>query len=151
MAAAFEALHGAIIGRVLPKLAGTMHGRELSFTQLTTIISVFIHGPMTIAEIAAAADITPTAASRMIDKLVKAGLMSRTEGLADRRQKIIDLTPEGRAVPPEWREATVEAYADVLAHLPESKFQELTRFVEEIVEHIPQPPPAFRFRKENQK
>jgi len=141
--ALFEELHGVVMGRVLPKLAGTMHGNELSFSQLTTIISVFIRGPMSIAEIANAADVTHTTASRMVDKLVKAGLMSRWEDPTDRRQKLVDLTPAGRAIPPEWRGFTIKEYVDILGSLLDATLRELSTIAAHVADHVPRLPEPF--------
>jgi DNA-binding MarR family transcriptional regulator len=41
-------------------------------------------------------DITPAAASQLVDKLVQSGLMQRVEDPDDRRAKLLSLTDKGR-------------------------------------------------------
>lgn len=53
---------------------------------------------MTIAEVAAYLSITHSAASRVIDRLVQGGYLSRTENPEDRRQKLLALTEQGSAL-----------------------------------------------------
>lgn len=53
---------------------------------------------MTIAEVASYLSITHSAASRVIDRLVQAGYLSRTENPEDRRQKLLALTEQGAAL-----------------------------------------------------
>lgn len=50
---------------------------------------------MTIAEVASFLSITHSAASRVIDRLVQGGYLSRTENPEDRRQKLLALTDQG--------------------------------------------------------
>jgi DNA-binding MarR family transcriptional regulator len=56
------------------------------------------HGPLTVSEVAACLHITQSAASRAVDRLVRDGLISRVEDPADRRQKLLSLTPAGEAL-----------------------------------------------------
>jgi DNA-binding MarR family transcriptional regulator len=50
---------------------------------------------MTITEVATELSLTHSAASRLVDRLVRDGWVRRVENPADRRQKILTLTPEG--------------------------------------------------------
>ena len=54
---------------------------------------------MKIADIAQATGLTHNAASRLVDRLVQAGYVSRAEDAHDRRQKRVELTPAGHALP----------------------------------------------------
>ncbi len=53
---------------------------------------------LTISEVAEYLSITHSAASRATDRLVRDGFISRVENPADRRQKRLTLTPQGRAL-----------------------------------------------------
>lgn len=53
---------------------------------------------MTIAEVASFLSITHSAASRVIDRLVQGGYLSRTGNLEDRRQKLLALTDQGSSL-----------------------------------------------------
>jgi DNA-binding MarR family transcriptional regulator len=50
---------------------------------------------MTITEVASELSLTHSTASRTVDRLVRDGWVRRVENPADRRQKVLTLTPEG--------------------------------------------------------
>jgi DNA-binding MarR family transcriptional regulator len=60
------------------------------------------HQPLTVSEVGAYLYITPSAASRAVDRLVRDGLVSRIEDPQDRRQKRLTLTPKGAALVRDW-------------------------------------------------
>lgn len=72
-------------------------------------------GPMSIRDLAAAMQVTHSAASQTVNHMRRAGLVSLQPG-ADARQRIVDLTAKSRAMLPalqrEW--AATEAAADRL-------------------------------------
>ena len=53
-------------------------------------------GSLTVAEAASCLHLSPSAASRAIDRLVRDGLIRREENPDDRRQKLITMTTAGR-------------------------------------------------------
>jgi len=53
---------------------------------------------MTIAEVASQLSISHSAASRVVDRLVRGGYLSRTENPEDRRQKLLGLTDQGSSL-----------------------------------------------------
>ena len=60
------------------------------------ILARLFQAPATNGELAEAIGISVPAASRMVDALVKRGLLSRTQRTADRRQVALNLSPVGR-------------------------------------------------------
>lgn len=85
--------------------------------------SLMAHEPATIGAIAEAAGITQPAATQTIALMIKDGLISSESGARDGRQKMIRLTPQGRALIPRleqcWK-ATAMAAAALEAELPYS-------------------------------
>lgn len=85
--------------------------------------SLMAHEPATIGAIAEAAGITQPAATQTIALMIKDGLISSESGARDGRQKMIRLTPQGRALIPQleqcWK-ATAMAAAALEAELPYS-------------------------------
>ena len=53
---------------------------------------------LTIADVARELSLTHSAASRMVDRLVREGYVDRMENPADRRQKVLTLSDEGAAL-----------------------------------------------------
>jgi DNA-binding MarR family transcriptional regulator len=60
------------------------------------VLIKLLDGPMTLREIAAAADIDPPAATVGVDQLERKGLVHRTSHPDDLRRKLVHLTDAGR-------------------------------------------------------
>lgn len=97
----------SIIGRILDLdrtilgLAGQLESavpsarHDLTMRQLLTLHLVSAH-PLPVGGIATALGITISSASGLVERLVRAGLVSRMQGEADRRIVICELTDGGR-------------------------------------------------------
>ncbi len=73
-----------------------MEENDLSPTQVHALMRLHHGKECGVSEIATHLGITNAAASQMVDRLVKAGLMYRMEEPLDRRVKTLSLTPAGR-------------------------------------------------------
>lgn len=65
-------------------------------SQLAVLSTLDRHGPMGLGELAAHEGIQPPSASRMVDNLLEAGLVSREASASDRRAVVVKLTGRGR-------------------------------------------------------
>lgn len=70
---------------------------DLTLAELI-VLHALKHQALTIAQVAETLYITPSAASRAADRLVRDGLIARHENPADRRQKQLTLAPAGTAL-----------------------------------------------------
>jgi DNA-binding MarR family transcriptional regulator len=70
-------------------------GDELSPTLVAALVSVERHGPMTLGRLAELERVTPPSITRVVAKLERAGLVSRTVDEADRRVSRVRVTAEG--------------------------------------------------------
>ncbi|HEY3561537.1 MAG TPA: MarR family transcriptional regulator [Kribbella sp.] len=68
---------------------------ELSYSQLNALGWLEREGPKTNAELAAAERVTPQTMMRATTELVAAGLISRADNPADRRQVLLKITASG--------------------------------------------------------
>lgn len=64
--------------------------------QIGVLFIVQQYGPRSIKEIASQFGMTSSAATQLVNSLVKEGLLSRTESAGDRRKTCIALTPKGK-------------------------------------------------------
>src|SRR6202161_2351596 len=71
-------------------------GEEVTLTQYRSLVVLASRGPQGVAALAGAVSATPTTASRMCDRLVKKGLVTRRTDRSDRRQVRIALSTGGR-------------------------------------------------------
>jgi MarR family transcriptional regulator, 2-MHQ and catechol-resistance regulon repressor len=61
------------------------------------VLEVLLHkGPLPVNTIGSMVDLTPGSISIAVDRLVAKGLVSRVESAADRRVRIVALTPRGK-------------------------------------------------------
>ena len=67
----------------------------LSTPQLRVLVLLATRGGVNLATVAEGLGVNPSNASRTCEQLVVAGLVSREEDAADRRQVVLDLTDEG--------------------------------------------------------
>ena len=68
----------------------------LSMPQFSLMMQLYHKGPCGMSRISEGYDITPAAASQLVDKLVHNGLIQRGEDPSDRRAKLLSLTDKGR-------------------------------------------------------
>ena len=67
----------------------------LSMPQFSILMQLHHKGPCGMSEISDRFDITAAAASQLVDKLVQAGYLERTEDPSDRRAKLLTLSTQG--------------------------------------------------------
>ena len=68
----------------------------LSMPQFGLLMQMHHKGDCGMSEVSERFDITPAAASQLVDKLVQGGLVQRVEDPHDRRAKLLNLTDKGR-------------------------------------------------------
>jgi DNA-binding MarR family transcriptional regulator len=88
-------------GRVLVGVAArslAAHADDVTLPQLRALVLVRGQGPMRLSELAAQLDIDTSTATRMVDRLVRKGLLTRKVEEADRRALRLTLSPMGRSL-----------------------------------------------------
>jgi len=96
-----DAVVDAVLGasRVLVAVAARSLGdvaEEVTLTQYRTLVVLASRGPQSLAALAEAVDVTPPTATRMCDRLIRKGLISRRHGRGDRRLVRLSLAERGR-------------------------------------------------------
>ena len=69
---------------------------DLSLSQVNTLMRLYHHGPDSVHDLANHLGITMAAVSQLLDQLIDAKLVARSENPDDRRMKLIALTDEGK-------------------------------------------------------
>ena len=74
------------------------HNREsdLSLSQVNALFRLYHHGASSVNDLARHLGITMAAVSQLLDPLIAAGLVLRSENPEDRRKKLIALTEKGK-------------------------------------------------------
>ena len=68
----------------------------LSMPQFSLLMQMHYKGACGMSEVSERFEITPAAASQLVDKLVQGGFLKREEDPKDRRAKLLNLTEKGR-------------------------------------------------------
>jgi DNA-binding MarR family transcriptional regulator len=92
------------------------HG--MGFLQFTALYAVAGTGTLTIADLGEMLGRSPSAASRIATGLEQRGLLARTEEVADRRQRLLTLTPAGLALLALFDRARADQFLAVVRPLP---------------------------------
>ncbi len=86
----------AMVGIAVRSLAGA--GQEVTLPQYRTLVVLSYGGSSRLADLAANLGVSPSTATRMCDRLVRKGLITRSRDDLDRREVNLTITPPGRAV-----------------------------------------------------
>ena len=86
------------IGRILGQhAAGVWISSGLSVTQLKSLFLIAEKGSTNFRGLAETLGVTPSNVTRIIERLVEQGLVSRTENPEDRREQVLQATDKGRS------------------------------------------------------
>ncbi len=93
---------------------------DLTLAELV-VLRQMQRGRLTVADAAVCLHLSPSAASRAVDRLVRDGLIRREENPEDRRQKLITMTQAGRELLGEMEAIFEERQGQVVAVLDEEE------------------------------
>jgi len=105
---------------------------DLTFPQMI-ILGFLEQGPQTVSRLSEMIKLTPGAVSRLVDRMVRKGLVSRREGDDDRRQKTLNLTPAGRRLSDRLERARSGSFATALSDLDSVLATELRDVLKRVV------------------
>jgi DNA-binding MarR family transcriptional regulator len=84
----------ALVGIAAASIASVVD--DVTVPQWRVLVMVDTRGPLNLAAVAAGLDVNPSNASRICDRLIKAGWLDRQESPTDRRNITLSLTADGR-------------------------------------------------------
>jgi DNA-binding MarR family transcriptional regulator len=91
----------------------------LTVAQVRALFALDRSDAATAGEVAEAARLSPASVTAMLDDLERDGIVTRVRGDADRRQVLVTLTDEGRAVLKKRRRLWLQRWDRALADVPE--------------------------------
>ena len=92
-------------------------GLPLTIAQLKSLFFISNQGSTNLRKLAAALGVTPTNTTGIVDRLVKQGLVSRTENDQDRRMLLLRATDKGEELVAKLRERRRGHMSEVLARM----------------------------------
>lgn len=90
----------------------------VTLPQLRVLVMVGSRGQLNLGAVAAGLGVHPSNATRAVDKLVVAGFLERHDDPADRRNLVLTLSVEGRALVDRVMDQRREAIAAILERMP---------------------------------
>jgi DNA-binding MarR family transcriptional regulator len=119
-----EALVDAVLAasRALVAVAARSLGNiaeDVTLVQYRVLVELAARGPQRLAELAEVLAVDPSTATRMCDRLVRKGLISRRRAVADRRMVRVSITPAGRELVAEVTARRRAELTTILARLPD--------------------------------
>ena len=112
----------------------------VDLTQFRALVVIASYRVASLGQLAAAAGLSLSTASRLCDRLVAAGLLHRADDPANRRQLALTLTDAGKRVVGQVMESRRQAVEPILHKLPKQRRAALVAALEEFVAASGEPP-----------
>jgi DNA-binding MarR family transcriptional regulator len=122
-----------LVGRVkrLP-LPEQLRSFDLAPRHLSMLSLLLLDGPLTVSQLARMLGVAQTTVSLIVSDLSRKGVLVRREDDADRRRRIIDISPESRPAIAQWLSPGAHAWRQALT--PLSPAQQRT-FIETLLRY----------------
>jgi DNA-binding MarR family transcriptional regulator len=111
---------------VMPRLVGRvkrlpppeqLRSLDLAPRHLSMLSLLLLDGPMTVSQLAGMLGVAPTTVSLIVGELSRKGVLVRREDDADRRRRIIDISPDSRPAISQWLSPGAYAWRSALTPL----------------------------------
>jgi DNA-binding MarR family transcriptional regulator len=117
LVAAFIGASRALVAVAAHSLAEV--GEEVTLPQFRTLVVLATQGPQRAADLAELLEVTPSTASRMVERLVRKQLVHRIRSEGDRRAVSIELSEDGRQLVNQVTVRRRKEIERILDHLPQ--------------------------------
>jgi DNA-binding MarR family transcriptional regulator len=98
------------------------------------LIALKLNTIHTTADLAGKLLVAKSRVTRILDGMVKKGLVTRREGLEDRRTCLVNLTPQGEKITEQYFDALLEVHREVLKTLPDKHRDAALKILESLFE-----------------
>ncbi|SEF37971.1 DNA-binding transcriptional regulator, MarR family [Amycolatopsis pretoriensis] len=112
----------------------------LTLPQFRLLVVLHTRGPLKHATLAEHLGVTPSTASRMVDRLVAAGLVDRRHSPVSRREIVLDITREGARIVRQVTTRRRREIAKIVARMPAESRQGLVDALTAFAEAGGEPP-----------
>jgi len=117
LASLIEQMMSHIHRRSADDTLAVMNEAGLTMAQMVALHLLTHLGPVSVSSIAACLKLSPPATSHLVDRMVIAGLVGRSEDPLDRRHKRIEITPTGRELIEGTNDRRTREFTRVLSSL----------------------------------
>jgi len=113
-----------------------MNEAGLTMAQMVALHLLTHLGPVSVSSIAACLKLSPPATSHLLDRMVVAGLVGRTEDPIDRRHKRIEITATGRELIEGTNDRRAREFTRVLSSLTDEVQAQFGRVLARVVTEL---------------
>jgi DNA-binding MarR family transcriptional regulator len=113
-----------------------MNEAGLTMAQMVALHLLTHLGPISVSSIAACLNLSPPATSHLVDRMVVAGLVGRSEDPVDRRHKRIVITDKGRELIESTHEKRTREFTRVLSSLSSEVQTQFGRLLSRVVDEL---------------
>lgn len=92
--------------------------------------------PVSLKLLAASMHLTPGAITQLVEGLVRAGYVTRTESSEDRRVMVVTLTPEGAKVGKTFERKKQEILTEIVANMTDDELEIFLRVQQKMLTHL---------------
>ncbi len=131
-----EQLMGLLHRRMAGETLSVMHEAGLTLPQMVALHSLKHAGAQSINSLAEQLNLSTSAVSHLVDRLVDRELVDRAEDPEDRRQKRVGLTPAGTALLERLVRSRNAEIAAVASRLDPQTHRTVVGLLEEVVQHL---------------
>lgn len=122
----------AMVGIAVRSLSGS--DQDVTLPQYRTLVVLSTGGPTRLADLAQNLNVSPSTATRMCDRLVRKGLVTRARDELDRREVNLAVTDGGRALVQTVIAKRREEVRDLLQSIPEDARTQLVASLQILAE-----------------
>jgi DNA-binding MarR family transcriptional regulator len=108
-----------------------LHQHNMSLAAIVSLMTIRERGGLSLSDLASETGLSPGAESQLVDKLVRDGLVRRTEHPDDRRRKQVALTARGAAFLTRMDASHTGAALAVLRRIPEATLRKIANGLDE--------------------
>jgi len=109
---------------------------RLSIGQLKSLFFISNQGTTSLSQLAAALKVTPTNTTGIVDRLLKRGLITRTENPDDRRFLVLRTTANGEQLVNELRQKRKDRMTAILKYLSDDEILVLSQGLRSLVKAL---------------
>jgi DNA-binding MarR family transcriptional regulator len=114
---------------------------DLGASDVAALLALSARDGLTVGEVASAADVSPSAAVRLVDRLERAWLVRRRRRVS--REVLVDLTSRGRTRAQTLRDSGLAALTALVGTLDETERATLDRVVRRLATALSEAPAGF--------
>jgi DNA-binding MarR family transcriptional regulator len=122
----------------------TQLDERVTVTQFRTLVVLGNHGETNLNGLAEELDVNASTAMRMIDRLLTAGLVTRSENPGNRREVLLGLTVEGRKLVDTVTRKRRREIAKIVERMPTARRGQLVAALHAFAEAAGEPHPSDR-------